>query len=142
MEKLRDDSKFLEKLEELKKLNLPDDKYAVFGSGPMAVRGIREANDIDIIALPELFAKLFKKYGEKKIKRGLQNQRSIQLSDIEIWEDWAPGEWDIEKLIKEADIFHGVRFVKLAEVLSWKKLMGREKDLRDVARLEKLARIV
>lgn len=128
-------SKFLEKMEELKQLNLPEDKFAVFGSGPMAIRGIREADDIDIIVLSELFEGLVEKYGEEKIKMGLYNQRSIQLGDIEVWEGWAPGEWNIEKLIKEADVFYGARFVKLEEVLKWKKLMGRDKDLKDIMML-------
>ena len=136
MMKEGDNSKFLGKLEELKKLNLPKDRFAVFGSGPLAVRGMREANDIDIIALPDLFEELVKKYGEEKIKKGLANQRSIQAGDIEIWEGWAPGEWDIEKLIKEAEVFYDTRFVKLEEVLKWKKLMGREKDLKDIEMLE------
>lgn len=133
-----DNSKFIKQLEELKKLNLPEDEYAIFGSGPMAIRGVRESNDIDVIALPELFEELVKKCGEEKIKRGLYSQRSLQLGDIEIWEGWAPGEWNIEKLIKEADVFYGVRFIRLEEVLKWKKLMGREKDLRDVKMIEKI----
>jgi hypothetical protein len=36
-------------LEELKKLNLPNDKFAVFGSGPMAICGFYENHDIDIV---------------------------------------------------------------------------------------------
>jgi len=40
---------FLKELEELKKLNIPADSYAVFGSGPLAIRGIREARDIELI---------------------------------------------------------------------------------------------
>lgn len=141
MDKLGDNSKFLEKMEELKQLNLPEDKFAVFGSGPMAIRGIREADDIDIIVLSELFGGLVEKYGEDKIKRGLYNQRSLQLGDVEIWEGWAPREWDIEKLIKEAEVFYGVRFVKLEEVLKWKKLMGREKDSKDVEMLKKFVEL-
>ena len=41
-------------LEELRKLNLPGGQYAVFSSGPMAVRGIKLANDIDIFAIQRL----------------------------------------------------------------------------------------
>jgi len=36
-------------LDELKQLNLPLDTYAIFGSGPLSVRGIRENHDLDIL---------------------------------------------------------------------------------------------
>ena len=36
-------------LKELEKLNLPKDKFAIFGSGPLAVRNLRTANDLDLI---------------------------------------------------------------------------------------------
>lgn len=42
-------NQFLEKLKELKKLNLPEDQYIIWGSGVLAIRGIRDASDIDII---------------------------------------------------------------------------------------------
>ena len=45
---------FKKQLAELKKLNLPNDKYAVFGSGPLAIYGIRDSEDIDIIVKSEL----------------------------------------------------------------------------------------
>lgn len=41
--------KFEQLLEKLKRLNLPSEQYAIFGSGPMAVRDLKEANDIDLI---------------------------------------------------------------------------------------------
>ena len=36
--------------QKVKELNLPKGKYALFGSAPMGLRGIRECHDIDIIA--------------------------------------------------------------------------------------------
>jgi len=48
-------------LDELKALALPPDQYAVFGSGPMAVRGIREANDLDLIVKESLWDDLRKR---------------------------------------------------------------------------------
>ena len=45
----------------LKKINLSVGQYAVFGSGPLAVRGIRPANDLDLIVKDELWRELNKK---------------------------------------------------------------------------------
>jgi len=41
-------------LNELKELNLPKESFAVFGSGPMAVRDMREINDLDLIVKSDL----------------------------------------------------------------------------------------
>jgi len=45
-------------LEKLRKLNLPLGKYAIFGSGILAIKNIRETSDLDIIAKKDLFDQL------------------------------------------------------------------------------------
>jgi len=47
-------SDMMKYLDELKSLNLPKDKFAIFGSGPLAIRNMRENKDIDIIVNREL----------------------------------------------------------------------------------------
>ena len=51
-------SKFKELLKKVKELNLPQNQYAIFGSGPLAIRGIRDSNDIDLIVKKKLWNKL------------------------------------------------------------------------------------
>ena len=48
-------------LRELKKLKLPSDKYAVFGSGGICIRGLKPVFDIDLIVKSDLWEKLSKK---------------------------------------------------------------------------------
>jgi hypothetical protein len=48
-------------LNELKKLNLPPDEFAITSSGCLAVRGIREANDLDLVVSDKLFDDLSKR---------------------------------------------------------------------------------
>jgi len=48
-------------LKELRKLNLPEGEFAVFGSGPMAIRGIRPAGDLDLIVTPAVWDFLLKR---------------------------------------------------------------------------------
>jgi len=117
-------------LNELKKLRMPKDKFAVFGSGPMAIRNLRKAKDIDIIIVSRgLWNKLKKKHPSAG--------KSIKLKHIEIFKDWLPWIRNSEKLIKDADIINGIRFVKLEYVLKWKKAMNRPKDRKDVSLIEK-----
>ncbi|MBI3626670.1 hypothetical protein HY224_01340 [Candidatus Uhrbacteria bacterium] len=42
----------------VKALNLPKNSYIVFGSCPLAIAGLREANDIDLLVSEEIFLKL------------------------------------------------------------------------------------
>ncbi len=116
-------------LEELKEFKLPNDKFAIFGSGPMAIRGICENNDIDIIVNKELWNKLKAKYPK------LVNINDIKLTkNIEIWSNWP--NFDIDKLIRESEIIDGIRFVGLDRVLEWKNLRKREKDLHHIKLIE------
>jgi len=116
-------------LNKLKKLNLPKDKFAIFGSGPLAVRGIRKSNDIDIIVKPELWKELKEKYKPK--------DRVIKIGKIEIYKDWLPWIKNTNKLIDDADVIKGFRFVKLKYVLQWKKAFARKKDLEDIELIKK-----
>lgn len=116
-------------LEEVKKLKLPPDQYAVFGSGPLAIRGLRENEDIDVLVKPELWEELAKKH--KPLKECL-----IVIGNIDILKHWKPWLTDVNKLIDAADIIDGIRFVKLEHVLEWKKKRGKEKDKKDIELIE------
>jgi len=118
-------------LSELKGLNLPKDMFAVFGSGPLAIRKLRDNEDIDLIVEKELWNNLKKKYK-------LKNKNLIQVRYIMIYKDWLPWFKNINKLIDNADIIYGLRFVKLKYVLKWKKVMNREKNRRDIKLIEGL----
>lgn len=115
----------------VKKLNLPIGKFAIFGSGPMGAREIRECKDADIIVTADLFNNLKNNLGWK-IKINKYGDECLENGNIEIWKNWRPGEWNIEKLIDDAEIINGLPFVKLGEVLKWKKMMGRDKDIADI----------
>jgi len=123
---------FKKKLDELKKLNLPTEKYAIFGSGPLAIRGIRNSRDIDVIVKKDLWNKLTKNWSLTNT-----NNKFIRVGEIEIYKDWEPWFKDINKLIDNAEVFDNIRFVKLEDVLNWKKASGREKDKKDIKLIEK-----
>ncbi len=53
-----------------------------------------------------------------------------------MWKDWYPGEWDVSDIIAKAEIIDGLPFVTLDTVVKWKKLKGREKDIRDIELIE------
>ncbi len=113
---------FLKKVE---RLRLPKNQFAIFGSGPLSIRNLREANDIDLIVKEPLWNELSKKYS-------VMDKRLIKIGETEIYKDWKPWFDDVNLLIDTADIFNGYRFVKLEYLLRWKKEMDREKDKIDI----------
>lgn len=123
-------------LEKVKKLNLPSGQYALFGSSPMAVRGLRESWDIDIIVTPEVFESC-RKEAKWQLARLADGNEYLIDDDIEIFKNWAPGEWVVKELIDSAEIIGGLPFVSLENVIKWKKIYGRKKDLKDLDAIEK-----
>ena len=112
-------------------LNLPDKQYAIFGSGPMAVRGLRQAHDLDLLIKKDLWDELAKIYplDEKGV--------ALRAGHIELFSHWEPWFKDTDQLIETAEVIDGLPFVRLEYVLEWKKQMGREKDKQDVVLIEK-----
>jgi len=125
--------------EKFKALNLPIGEYAIFGSGPMAIRGLRKSSDIDLVVTDKFFKELEKLPQWKKEKSCLGSDMLIRRDselEVEALMEWMPGAWDIEGLIKNADIIDGLAFVKLEEVLRWKKMRDKEKDKKDIELIE------
>ncbi len=119
----------------LKSLNLPIDEYAIFGSGPIGIRNLREMHDIDIIVTKKLYNKYlcnpdWKKKSICENNEYFEGLKNDQLK-IEMWKDWYTG-WDINELIQEAETIDSMPFIKLDYVIKWKKFWRTEKDLKDV----------
>lgn len=119
--------------QELKKLNLPQGQYAIFGSGPLAIRNIRDSHDIDIIVIKELREVLIEKYKN----RVQEDPYSIKIGNIEIFYDWMSLTDKVPEMINTAEIIDELPFVQLKFVIEWKKLMGRDKDKKDIELIKK-----
>lgn len=52
-----------EKFSALRKFKLPNDQYAITGSGPLGIRNLKAIGDIDIIVTPQLWDALAEMYG-------------------------------------------------------------------------------
>jgi len=121
-------------LRELDKLNLPKDKYAITSSGCLAVRGIREANDVDIIVTDDLWCKLIKSY--KTIKSQYDGEKITLSNNVEALGGFKnPPTTD--ELITKADKIDGRRYVDLNWIIFFKVKWEREKDLRDINLIDK-----
>ena len=120
-------------LDELKSLNLPKGQFAIFGSGPLAVRGLRENEDLDMLVTSDLWNKLAEGH-PVTTKEGKPD--SIYIDHIQIlkvhYKDWHPYITDATRLITEAEIINGFPFVKMDYLLDCKKMMDGEKHSKDI----------
>lgn len=124
----------------LAELNFPLGEYVLVGSGPLAARGIREANDLDVAVTPKLFKQLLnsKRYQEVEVNGKLvsETDKVEIISKLE----WAAYPTSVQEAIKTADIINGYPFLNIVETVKFKKALGREKDFRDLELLTEYQR--
>lgn len=121
---------------EMENINLPTGNFAVFGSGPICVRGLRECRDLDVVVTEKVFNECLRNSDWELKKRNNNECLKNKNFEIELWKDWAPGDHNIQELIKDSEFINGIPFVKLEYVLKWKKINNREKDLKDIKIIE------
>ena len=100
-------------LDELDTFGLGDGDYAIFGSGPLAVRGVIEPSDLDVLIRESKY-----EYDESpKV-----------IGNIEFSYNWPGFEGRIDELINSAEMIDGYPYVKLEYVEEYKNNMERTKD--------------
>jgi hypothetical protein len=131
-------------IEEVKKINLPKDKYVVFGSGILAAKGIRPAKDVDFAVTSDLFRQL-QRAGWKR-KFFFIRFLSCKLITTGIYEAFSNvrrGKYQksVEELIESAEVIEGIPFMNLEELRAFKQELGRPKDLNDIQLIDDYLRI-
>jgi len=124
-------------IKQVKTLGFTRGSYIVFGSCPMAIVGIRESSDIDLLVSHELFDDL-KSLGWQQIEKS-PNDRPLVKDDFEAHKNWDFSSYKptLQHLLKSADIIDGIPFASLNEVLRWKTASGRPKDITDIKLINK-----
>ena len=126
-------------IENLKNLSLPKSDFIVVSSGSLAIRGIRDAKDIDVIVTPFLWSELARKHPVTKNDWGISR---IELgSSIEILnpEESIFGNSKVvpvEEIFSQADESSGVRFMNLEHLRKIKQSLAREVDLHDIGLID------
>ncbi len=120
----------------VKSLNLPEGDFAIFGSGPLIVRGIVPAsNDLDIICRGGAWDYI-KGLGECEYLTEY-NVDIVTLFDgsLTFGDGWGIGAFDTDELIDNAEFIDGLPFVRLEYVAKYKKVSKRPKDLQHLEAL-------
>ena len=123
----------------LQELNFPLGEYVLVGSGPLAARGLREANDLDIAVTDKLWQQLVNSGNyktEEKYGRIFLVEHNSEDVDIIKQLNWKSYPTTVEEAIATADIIQGFPFLSIPETIKFKTALGREKDFRDIKMLE------
>lgn len=116
----------------VKNLGLPTGSFVVFGSCPMAIAGIRESQDIDLLVTPEILSMLSHNGWKQKVKS--PNDKPLVFKDFEAHDTWNFSSYKptLDQLLATAVSIEGIPFASLEEVKKWKTASGRPKDLADI----------
>ena len=121
-----------EVLRQMRRLKLPADAYVVVGGAAMAVRGIRETEDIDLVVTPSLFADLERAGWRRKRrpngKPGLRRDQLEAYLDVNTESFQRTTAW----LLEHAEIVEGVPLADLESLVGFKRSYGRAKDIADL----------
>ncbi|OFW66136.1 MAG: hypothetical protein A2Z12_02565 [Actinobacteria bacterium RBG_16_68_21] len=118
-------------------LDLPLPDHAVFGSGPLIVRGIVPAgSDLDVICRGPAW--------EAARRLGpLVHDADHDVALVELYDgaitfgvSWGIGRFDIGMLIDTAEVIDGIPFVRLEHVIAYKQASGRTKDAEHLRLLD------
>jgi len=121
----------------VKGLRFPEGSYIVYGSGPLALHGIRSVNDVDMLVTKQLKAEL-KSSGWKEINKG-PNDTPVTNGAIEAHDTWSFCEYSptLDELLSRATRHNGVAFASLEDVLKWKLASpASDKNLRDIESIQ------
>jgi hypothetical protein len=123
--------------DQLKSLGLPAGSYAIFGSGPLAIRGIiPSCNDLDVLCKDDAWT-IVSRIGTTEFlpEYGVS---IVVLADSEITfgTSWGIGDFNIDELIDSAEVIDGLPFVLLEHVIRYKAIRSSAKDRRHLDALK------
>ena len=115
-------------LERLRALDWPADEYWLVAGGAMVLYGLRaETHDLDL-GCTTARADALEAAGVPFEEMSDGSGRWFSVSgDVEVFENW---------LMDRVELVDGVPAVSLQGLREMKRALGREKDLRDVARID------
>jgi hypothetical protein len=116
----------------VKTLGWPDGSYIVFGSGPMALAGLRESEDIDFLVSSALLKQLAEQ-GWEQIEKNA-NDKPFVRDVFEAHDNWNFTSYNpsLAELLERATVVQDIAFASLEDVRKWKEAGKRPKDLKDI----------
>ncbi|MBU0572214.1 zinc ABC transporter substrate-binding protein [Patescibacteria group bacterium] len=118
--------------EKVKKLNLPKDKYTVFGGGVLEALGIRKSGDVDLVVTKDIYDKLKENRWKEMIRPDGTKSLKENNFDIATNLNCEGYKASTKYLLEKSSLIKGVPFVNLEEIIKFKKCRNSKKDKNDI----------
>lgn len=123
--------------DQLRELKLPLNGFAIFGSGPLAIRGIIPAcNDLDILCGKEVWEFASQNGMTEFLPAYGVTVASYFDGAITFGMEWGIGDFNVSELIETAEMIDFLPFVRLEHVIRYKQLRSNMKDLQHLSALD------
>jgi hypothetical protein len=115
---------------------LDRDEFVLFGSAPLLAYGLREnIRDLDVVARGRTWRHVS--------AHGIPGVGAVSGDPVaHFWggriqfsRSWISPAWDPDELIDNAEVIEGIRFAQLTDVLAYKQILRRPKDIVDIRRI-------
>ncbi len=121
----------------LRSIDLGFGDHAVFGSGPLLIRGIiDQASDVDVIARGKAWEIAATAGDLVDLPDHGITIASFHGGKVTVGTSWALGHIDIDDAIDTADMIEGIPWVRLGLVMAYKTHAGRPKDREHLRSLQ------
>jgi hypothetical protein len=125
----------------LRSLDLDTRDFAVFGSGPLAIRKIiPTCSDLDIICRGEVWRAVQAKGDVEYLPDYDVSVAKMYDGAISFGTCWGIGTFDIDELIDTAEMIDELPFVRLEYVVRYKTIRASDTDKNHLQALAKFAR--
>jgi hypothetical protein len=127
------DNRFIARLIEF---GLDCDDFVLFGSAPLLAHGLRDdIRDLDVVTRGQTWRHVS--------ARGIPGAGAVSGDPVtHFWggriqfsQGWISPAWDPDELIDSAEVSEGLRFARLTDVLAYKQVLRRPKDIVDIRRI-------
>ena len=128
---------FSKHLATLETFDLDPAEYLITGGSALAVRGIRDCHDLDVLCSSRLAEELKSRFPEVPVKV-FPYCESMLLEGIEFMFNFEEKDrpWSTEQQIAEADLIDGKRYQTLEKTKFFKRQQNRPKDIEDLHLIE------
>lgn len=118
-------------ISEYNALNLDQSRALITGSGPLAIRGIRRANDIDVLVTDGYYQELLGRFGSFEVKPG-----KMVIGNVDICNGLG-GECDfMDSAMANGQKINNMNFMALPDVIRLKMRRRLPKDFADIVMIQ------
>ena len=113
--------------------HFPPKSFILFAGTVLAMHGLRDTNDVDMVCSQELFDQCVRDGWETEEKNGVL---FVSSGDTEMCTVVPHTNAVVSELLSRAEVIDGLPCASLQDVRAFKQQMNRKKDIADIALID------